>query len=140
METNKVPKDIPLEGEVKYIPPLKVGDIVYWTGDFCSRFFVGKCEIRKIEESKSHPGKFTYYIRYVEVGGRKCSKQIPFTLWPEDGLYHIYRTPEEAMQDNIERYRRSVARDMEAFAKATKKWGILLPMSELIQLPQDTQQ
>lgn len=139
METNKTPKDIPLEGEIKYIAPLKVGDIVYWTGDIATaNFHVDRCEIRKVEESRSRPGEFTYYIRYVNFDGRKCSKQTPYTLWPDRGLYHIYRTPEEAMQANITRYRRNVVHDMEEFAKATKKWGIQLPPSALIQLPQNT--
>lgn len=113
----------------KPVPELKVGDKCYTTGGHNEFYWVSVCEIRKVEvrwhefSDGDAYWSVNYYIREnVNIPAIKTTRMCAYNL-DDEGLYRIYRTPQEAMDENIRYFKECVMKAAIRMRKTMRRLG-----------------
>lgn len=112
----------------KPVPELKVGDRCYTSGGCGEYDSVAVCEIRKVEVNwvgtdEEGYWNIKYYIREnVNIPALKSTRMCAYHL-DNEGIYDIYRTPQEAMDDNIRRFKERVMNTTMSMRKTMRRLG-----------------
>lgn len=114
----------------KPVPELKVGDRCYCSGGSWDDYsWVSTCEVRKVEvrwyEFSDGEGYWSvnYYIRTdVDKPALKSTRMCAYNLDGE-GIYTIYRTPQEVMDAQIKRFKKMVMNTAMCMRRTMRKLG-----------------